>query len=30
VKIAFEVDEQSTALSLTMYQAGQALPGVKL
>jgi len=30
VKIAFEVDEQNTALSLTMYQAGQALPGVKL
>lgn len=30
VKIVFEVDEQGNALSLTMYQAGQVLPGVKL
>lgn len=30
VKIAFKVDNDNNALSLTMYQAGQALPGVKL
>jgi CubicO group peptidase (beta-lactamase class C family) len=30
VKIDFEVDSQNTALSLTLYQAGQTLLGVKL
>ncbi|MCJ8318615.1 MAG: serine hydrolase [Colwellia sp.] len=29
-KIVFEVDEQGNAQSLTMYQGGQVLPGVKL
>ena len=29
-KIVFELDEQGDAKSLTMYQAGQILPGVKL
>ncbi len=30
VKIAFEVDSNNTALSLTMYQGGQTLPAKKL